>query len=71
MSKKQSCFAWVSELLYTIFCVATAMVGYTIHSSVFWAVVDLFLAPLVWCKWLIFHEVNMSIIRTTFEFFFK
>lgn len=58
------------EIIYTIFVIATAMIGYTIHNSIVWAVFDFFFAPLVWIKWLFFHEVNISIIKQTFDFFF-
>jgi len=50
---------------------ATAVVGMQIHHRVFWAIVDFFFAPLVWLKWLIYHEVSISIITKAFEFFFK
>lgn len=55
-------------LVYLIFCVAIAMVGYQIHSSVFWAIVDFFFSPLALIKWLVCHEINISIIKETFEF---
>jgi hypothetical protein len=47
------------------------MIGYTIHGSIFWAIIDWIFMPIAWCKWLICHEVNMTIIRETFSFFFK
>ena len=55
-------------LLLFFFLLATAMVGYTIHSSVIWSIVDLCLAPLVWGKWLVCHEVNLTVLKHTFEF---
>ena len=60
-----------SSLLYRIFCVCTAMVGYQIHGSVGWSILDFFFAPLVWIKWLVLHEVNLTIIKDTFSFFFN
>jgi hypothetical protein len=56
--------------VYTIFAVLTAMVGHTVNHSIFWGIVDFFFAPLAWAKWLVCHEVNMTIIKSTFEFFF-
>jgi hypothetical protein len=56
---------------YILFQLPTAMIGYQIHSSVFWAIMDFLFWPLVWCKWLIMQEVNMSIIKETFNFFLK
>jgi hypothetical protein len=57
--------------LYGLFALITAMIGYQIHNSVGWAIFDFFLSPLVWMKWLVFHEVNLTIIKETFSFFFK
>lgn len=54
-----------------LFSLPTAMIGYQIHSSVFWAIMDFLFWPLAWCKWLICQEVNMSIIKETFNFFLK
>ena len=56
---------------YVLFQLPTAMIRYTIHNSVFWTAMDFIFAPLAWCKWLIFQEVNMSIIKETFSFFLK
>lgn len=61
----------LSSLIYTFFCVATAMIGYTIHGSIFWSIIDFFLTPLVWVKWLVFHEINITIIKNTFDFLTK
>ena len=58
-------------ILALLVSIGSAMVGYTIHHSAFWAVVDFFFWPFAWIKWLIFQEVNMSIIRQTFEFLSK
>ena len=59
------------RFLYTIFCVLTAMIGYTIHGSFIWAIADFFFAPLAWLKWLILHEVTLTIIKETFTWFFN
>lgn len=61
----------LTEMIYSIFCLATAMIGYQIHGSLFWSLIDFILTPIVWCKWLIMHQVNLSIIKETFSFFFK
>jgi len=57
------------NLLYTISCVCTAMIGYSIHKSIFWSIIDFIFTPLVWIKWLICHEVTLDIIKKTFEWF--
>jgi len=56
--------------LYTIFCILTAMIGYTIHKSIGWAIVDFFFCPIAWAKWLICHEVTLTVIKSTFTWFF-
>ena len=61
----------VNSSLYLILCLMTSMIGYHMHGSVFWAILDWIFMPLVWCKWLILQEINMTIIRETFSFFFK
>ena len=57
------------RIIYTILSVMTAMVGYTIHHSIFWSIMDFLFTPLVWIKWLICQEVNLTIIKQTFQFF--
>lgn len=49
----------------------TSMIGYNIHGSLGWAIFDFFFYPIVWIKWLILKEVNLSIIKDTFSFFFQ
>lgn len=56
---------------YILIQLPTAMIGYTIHNSIGWAIMDFLFTPIVWCKWLIYQEVNMSIIKQTFDFFLK
>lgn len=55
----------MKTLIYFLFSLATAIVGYHIHGSGFWAVFD-FLFPVVWLKWIIFHQVTLSIIKAAF-----
>lgn len=59
------------DVLYVIFCVLIAMIGYTIHHSFGWAIVDFFFAPIALCKWLICKQITMSIIKLTFSWFFQ
>lgn len=58
------------KLMYSIFCFLTAMIGYTIHGSFGWAIMDFFFAPIAWAYWLITHQVTLSIIKGTFNWFF-
>lgn len=58
-------------IIGTIFLIATAMVGYSIHHSLFWSVMDFFFAPFAWIKWLVCRQVTWSIIKHTFDWFFQ
>ena len=57
--------------MYMIVCLLTAMIGYTIHNSIFWSIMDFIFTPLAYMKWIIYHEVNITIIKETFAWFFK
>lgn len=59
------------KTMYVIFSVLSAMVGYTIHHSLLWSVLDFIFTPIVWIKWLVCHDVTLSIIQQTFTWFFK
>ena len=60
----------MKEVLWAVFATLTAMIGYTIHGSFFWAVIDFIFSPVAWAKWLICHEVTMAVIKNTFTWFF-
>lgn len=64
-------FKSLAGLIYLLCDFGTSMVGYTIHGSIFWSIIDFIISPLVWCKWLAYHEVTLTIIKHTFEFFFQ
>lgn len=70
MSRKSNTNS-LSNLIYFFICLATSMIGYTIHNSIFWGVMDFIFMPFAWIKWLIYHEVTLGIIKKTFEFFIK
>jgi hypothetical protein len=59
----------MKEVVYLLFCVATGMIGYQIHHDKFWSVIDAIFAPIALIKWFIYHEINVKIIKQTFEFF--
>jgi hypothetical protein len=72
MENKKVTFTWKPITLPTIiFSLPTAMIGYQIHSSGFWAIMDFIFWPLAWIKWFIFHEVNLTIIKSAFDWFLK
>lgn len=54
-----------------LFALPTAMIGYHKHESVFWSIIDFIFWPLAWIKWLIFKEVNLTIIKETFNVFLQ
>ena len=55
--------------LLSIFSLLTAMIGYTIHHSFFWSIVDFIFSPIAWIKWILCHEVTLTIIKETFKWF--
>ena len=61
----------VNKIVWIIFDVLTAMVGYQIHGSVFWAFIDLFFSPLAWLKWVVCREVTLTIIYQALSWFLQ
>jgi hypothetical protein len=61
----------ITGFIWLILSVATAMIGYTIHGSLFWAIMDFLFMPFAWIKWLICQEVSWTTIKHTFEFLGK
>ena len=59
------------NFLHGLAATITAMIGYQIHKDFFWAIIDFLIYPFAWLKWLICQEVNLTIIKETFSFFFK
>ena len=58
------------KYMYLLFSILTAMIGYSIHHSLGWSIMDFIFTPVAWCKWLICHEVNVTVIKVTFSWFF-
>lgn len=71
MSKKINYTFRPISLPTILFSLPTAMIGYQIHSSTFWAIMDFIFWPLAWVKWFIFHEVTLSIIKEAFSWFLQ
>lgn len=61
----------MERIIYFIFALSTAIIGLHIHDSAFWAIVDFFFAPFAWIKWIVCHEVNLTIIKEAFSFFLQ
>jgi hypothetical protein len=62
---------FINDMLSLLFCLATAIIGYTRHGSLPWAILDFLFAPIVWCKWLICKQVNLTLIKKSFAFFLE
>ncbi len=71
MSRESSVGCSFPSFFYTVFGLLTAMIGYQIHNSFFWSIVDFIFSPLAWFKWIILHEVSMTIIKHAFWWFFQ
>jgi len=61
----------IGELIYLLVCVATAMIGYTIHGNVGWSIIDFIFAPIALVYWLVTHQVDLTVLQHTFGFFMK
>ena len=61
----------LGALIYLVFAIFTAKIGLAIHDSIFWAVMDFFFSPFAWLKWILCEQVNMTVIRQAFAFFYN
>lgn len=61
----------LKSLIYFLFTIGTGMISYTINHSIFWAILATIFTPVAWIKWLIYHDISMSILRETFSFLFN
>lgn len=61
----------MKSFVYTVFCVGTGVIGHQVHGSVFWSIMDFLFSPFAWLKWLLLHQVTLSIIKEAFAFFFR
>jgi hypothetical protein len=59
------------RLLYLICAVITGMVAWTITHHWVWVLLCFIFWPVAWVYWLVTHQVNLSIIKETFPWFFK
>lgn len=59
------------RVLYLIFCIVVAMIGYEIHSSVILAIINFIFAPLALIWFLISHQICLSVIKEVFSFILK
>jgi|TARA_R110000822_G_scaffold162065_1_gene302401 hypothetical protein len=68
MSEKRS-YNFKYKFPTILFALPTAMVGYHIHGSIFWAIMDFIFWPLALIKWAICQEITLTIIKETFSWF--
>lgn len=61
----------MKEAIATICGTLTAAIGYHIHGGWFYTAIDFVFCPFVWMKWLLCHDVNMTIIKETLAWFFQ
>jgi hypothetical protein len=59
------------RILWIIFNLAIAMIGFEIHSSYFWSVIDFMFSPIALAKFLICHELTLTVCKHAFSFFFQ
>lgn len=58
--------------IYLIFALLTGIIGYTKNdNSIFWGIVDFIFPIFCWIKWIIFQEINLTLIHESFSWFFK
>lgn len=54
-----------------LIAILTSMIGYHIHGSVGYAILNFFFWGISWIVWLVQQKVNLTIIKETFSFFFQ
>lgn len=61
----------LGQAIYLTFSVCVAMIGYTIHGNMFYSILDFVFTPVAVIYWLIDKDLNLTVIKHTFEFFLK
>jgi len=61
----------ILRLLFLLFRIAVAMIGYHIHHNIGWGIFDFIFAPIVAIYWLITQQINLTLIKETFQFLLK
>jgi len=71
MSDQKISINWVPGPVRTLLGILTAMVGFTIHGSIFWACMDFIFWPVALCYWLVTHQLTASVVKITFAFLYQ
>lgn len=58
----------MNKIALLIFKIFICMVGYTIHGSIFWSIMDFIFSPFALIKWMVYHQITFVIIQQTFAF---
>ena len=53
---------------YLIIATGSFMVGYTIHGTVFYSILNFFFWPISLIYWLVTKQINLTVIKSTFGF---
>lgn len=61
----------LSALIWIVFSLCTARIGFAIHGSYFWAIVDFFFTVFAWLKWILLGQVNITVIKHALGFFLQ
>ena len=57
------------RLIYLFIAIFISMIGYTIHHSVFWCIIDYIFWPIALIKFIFCHEITLSVIKASFAWF--
>lgn len=57
-------------ILYFLFALFISNLGYYIHGSLFWSIIDFVFWPLVLLKWCWYREITVTVIQQCFSWFF-
>jgi hypothetical protein len=64
----------VNTAFEILICIASGLIGYQVNlecgdpTPKLWAILDFIFWPIVWIKWLIFHQIHLSTIKAAFAF---
>jgi hypothetical protein len=67
----------IDKIAAIIVTFGTSFLGYSINQKAeswcpfIWSIIDGVFWPLAWLKWLICHQVNLSVVKEAFGFFLK
>lgn len=58
----------IGQFLYLLFCLAVAMISYRMYHDVPISIIHFIFAPIVAIYWLVTHQINLTLIKATFNF---